>query len=451
MKSNNFYTRARARIMSLYEEKDHLTQQRAWYLYLLSIFLICILVPFCIFVNSDLNARLTTITTSTACAIAIFLIRWRKFDIGAHIVLIACSGVLSYVVIMGPSGVIGISTSNYFPSFIMIAALFCTRITIVITAAWFIALLFFYKATRLFTDSNAADLPLYHIIFSNSVMGVVFTAALALLFLTMQRKASTNLVASVSDVRDSSTKLTEIAEVIHTSSQDLSNGASSQAAAMEETSASLKDIFERVKGNAKVVTDAQHLMHKTFEKVQETGESLKIMRDTMDAVNKAGVKTVGVIKTIDSIAFQTNLLALNAAVEAARAGEMGLGFAVVADEVRRLAMKSTEASKATQDIIGKSLENIKKGTELAVGSDEAFTSFVKTSGQLSDYLKIITESSHEQNQGIAEIEKAVENMNNIIQSNAANAEETSAVATELSIMAKNIEIFVQKLDRLVTA
>ena len=171
----------------------------------------------------------------------------------------------------------------------------------------------------------------------------------------------------------------------------------------------------------------------------------------MDEVNEASVKIANIVQTIDSIAFQTNLLALNAAVEAARAGEAGAGFAVVADEVRSLARKSAEASKSTQDIISSSIKNIKKSAELAISSDEAFVTFMKVIAQLAEHLKIIGESSDDQYRGIAQIEKAVETMNTVIQSNAASATETTTVSSELSAMSDDIEAFVQKLDQLVKA
>ncbi len=169
----------------------------------------------------------------------------------------------------------------------------------------------------------------------------------------------------------------------------------------------------------------------------------------MNEVNEASIKTGRIIQTIDSIAFQTNLLALNAAVEAARAGEAGVGFAVVADEVRNLAQKTAEASKNTQQIINNSIDNIGKSTQYAVSSDEAFTTVMKISEQLAGQLKLIGESSQEQNQGILEIERAVDSINGVIQSNAASAEETAAVSSELTTMSEQIGNFVQNLDRLV--
>lgn len=217
---------------------------------------------------------------------------------------------------------------------------------------------------------------------------------------------------------------------------------------MEETSAMLKEISGKTRNNADTVSEAQKLMLDTNKIVTTTNTSLKGLRSAMDEVNEASVKTARIVQTIDSIAFQTNLLALNAAVEAARAGEAGVGFAVVADEVRNLARKSAEASRNTQDIISSSIENIKKSSELAIRSYEAFATFVKVAEQLAQKLTVIGESSNDQTHGIAEIEQAVDNMNIVIQANAASAEETAAVSTELTAMSGDIADFVHKLDRL---
>jgi len=217
---------------------------------------------------------------------------------------------------------------------------------------------------------------------------------------------------------------------------------------MEETSAMLKEISEKTRNNADIVSNAQKLMDDTSVIVTSTNTSLKGLRSSMNEVNEASVKTARIVQTIDSIAFQTNLLALNAAVEAARAGEAGVGFAVVADEVRNLARKSAEASKSTQDVISSSIENIKKSTNFAVTSDEAFTKFMEVAEHLTRQLKVIGESSADQTLGISEIERAVDNINVVIQANAAGAEETAAVSSELTVMSRNIAAFVKKLDQL---
>jgi methyl-accepting chemotaxis protein len=211
----------------------------------------------------------------------------------------------------------------------------------------------------------------------------------------------------------------------------------------------LIEISDKTRRNTEIVHEAQTLMTDTSHIVTTTNQSLKDLRISMDEVNEASIKTGRIVRTIDDIAFQTNLLALNAAVEAARAGELGAGFAVVADEVRNLARKSADASKNTQEIITQSIQNIKKSRELAISSDEAFSTFVKVTEKLLNYLKVITESSQEQNRGIVEIEKAINDINNVIQSNAASSEEHAAVSTELSNMSEDISEFVKKLDRMV--
>ncbi len=452
MKADNFYARGRAHIFNLYQGNDHLTQQRAWYLYLFYLFLVTmegVLMPIWGLVLVNMNALMAAIILVVAGAIGIFFVRSGKYTIAANLIVITCIGCISLASRNAIPGPIGFSTSNYYAPIILMATLFCDRKMIIFIAVWLGGIATFYKMTRLFVNGNPAEYVFYNVAYTNVLIGIFMTTVLSLLILTAMRRANANLVASVSDVRDSSTKLTEIAGVITTSSQDLSTGASAQAAAMEETSSSLKEIFQRAKENTKTVMDAQKLMQQTAEMIRKTSESMKTLRGTMDEVNQASVQTARVVQTIDGIAFQTNLLALNAAIEAARAGEMGAGFAVVADEVRNLALKSTEASKTTQDIIGKNLENIRKSTDLTVSSDETFASFEQRAEKLSEYLKIVTESSQEQSQGIAEIEKAIENMNEVIQNNAASAEETAAVVGELSGMSHKIESFVRKLDQLV--
>jgi methyl-accepting chemotaxis protein len=329
-----------------------------------------------------------------------------------------------------------------------VATLFNERKTVIFTGAWFVGVLTVYYLALKETLSGDI-LSFVKVSFIDSVISMILVTIMGILVSTAMRRANAQLVDSVADVREASLKLTEVSGVIDESSQSMANGASTQAAAMEETTAMLKEISEKTRKNTAAVHDAQKLMSDTARIVTTTNESLKGLRTAMNEVNEASVKTVRVVQTIDSIAFQTNLLALNAAVEAARAGEAGAGFAVVADEVRSLAQKSAAASRSTQEIIGSSLQNIKKSTELAVSSDEAFSTFLKVSDQLAKHLKIITESSREQAQGIAEIERAIDNMNSVIQANASSAEETAAVSAELATMSEDIEAFVHKLDQLV--
>ena len=460
MSKDNAWGRMRKSIMSRFEDQDHLTQQRAWFLYMFCFvaFVMFIVLTGILLALAPDKAKVAAplILTILAVAVAgIVLIRYGRYNAAAYSMLItiaACDTLGFLSKYKGPVIYEGfVSYANFVYIAIIFTTLFCSRKAVLAVMIWFIALYFtyFFAIKGLLITDESRSLAVSG--FADGIIGIVLCSVISLLIITAMRRANTQLVDSVAEVRDASIKLTEISGIIDTSSQNLANGASDQAASMEETHAMLKEIAENTRNNTETVTSARKLMQDTTSIVTTTNSSLKSLRSTMDEVNEASVKIANIVQTIDSIAFQTNLLALNAAVEAARAGEAGAGFAVVADEVRSLARKSAEASKSTQDIISSSIKNIKKSAELAISSDEAFVTFMKVIAQLAEHLKIIGESSDDQYRGIAQIEKAVETMNTVIQSNAASATETTTVSSELSAMSDDIEAFVQKLDQLVKA
>jgi len=455
MAGENIWQRVRESIINKYEDQDHLTQQRAWFLYMFcwSCFFMFLLLAISNFAVTPVKA-ITPMVVAGASGCGIFLIRKGKYAATANTLLILSLFLLTASFIVKYRGPIIYDRIYSDVHFIYIniafATLFCDRKAIIISFSWLMGMFITY----FFAVKSNLDLvggKLSSLVLVNGVVGITLCTILSLLIITAMRRANTRLLDSVSDVREASIKLTEVSSVIDASSQSVAFGAATQAAAMEETSAMLIEISRKTRKNTKTVMDAQSLMQDTAQIVNTANKSMTGLRSAMSEVNEASQQTVRVVKTIDSIAFQTNLLALNAAVEAARAGEAGAGFAVVADEVRRLAQKSAEASRNTQAIIGSSIENISKSTDLAKESDEAFSILLNATGKLVEHLKSITEASEEQSQGIAEIEKAVDNINTVIQNNSATAEETAAVSTELTAMADNVGLFVHKLDRLVKA
>ena len=458
MATNNAWGRMRESIMYRFEDKDNLTQQRAWFLYMFCFvaFAMFLVLTGILLAIAPQKAKIAAPLILIILAVAItgiVLIRKGKYNAAAYsmlITILTCDTLGFITKYKGPVIYEGfVSYSNFMFIVIVFATLFCSRKAVLTVMAWFITLYFTYflAIKNYLTTEEARSLAASG--FADGLIGIILCSVLSLLIITAMRRANTQMVDSVAEVREASIKLTEISGIISTSSLSLANGASEQAASMEETSAMLKEISDNTRNSAAIVTDARNLMRDTTKIVTTTNSSLKGLRSSMDEVNEASVKTARVVQTIDSIAFQTNLLALNAAVEAARAGEAGAGFAVVADEVRSLAHKSAEASKNTQDIISNNIQNIKKSTELAVSADEAFTMFIKVAGQLAEHLKVIGEASEDQSRGIAEIEKAVDNMNNVIQSNASSAAETMTVSSELSAMSADIETFVHNLDKII--
>jgi methyl-accepting chemotaxis protein len=210
-------------------------------------------------------------------------------------------------------------------------------------------------------------------------------------------------------------------------SKELSDAASEQAASLEETSSSLEEMSSMIKQSANSVTQADQIMKEANEVMVHSNGSMNQVTTSMQDITKASEETQKIIKNIDEIAFQTNLLALNAAVEAARAGEAGAGFAVVASEVRTLAMRAANAARNTADLIEGSVKRIRTGSEMVKQTSEGFSSVVSKASKVGELMAEIAAASNEQAQGIDQVNRAVAQMNELTQRNAAQAEELAAV------------------------
>ena len=130
-----------------------------------------------------------------------------------------------------------------------------------------------------------------------------------------------------------------------------------------------------------VLQNAEQLSVQAQEMANKGNEQMRNMVIAMEDISESSEEISKIIQSIQSIASQTNLLALNVAIEAARAGEAGRGFAVIADEVRNLAQKSAEAAKSSAQLIERSLQNVKKGTQLASDMAESLQTIVDGSNQ----------------------------------------------------------------------
>ncbi len=209
-------------------------------------------------------------------------------------------------------------------------------------------------------------------------------------------------------------------------SQMLSEAASEQAAALEETSSSMEEMSAMIGKNAENTARANELMVNAKQMTESANGSMDELTQSMSEIGQASEQTQKIVKTIDEIAFQTNLLALNAAVEAARAGEAGAGFAVVADEVRNLAMRAAEAARNTSGLMGDIVSKVKAGERLVEVTSSSFKQVAETSGKVVVLVGEIAAASQEQSQGISEVNKAVVEMSTVTQQNAASSEELAA-------------------------
>ncbi|MBA3015055.1 MAG: methyl-accepting chemotaxis protein, partial [Desulfobulbaceae bacterium] len=240
-----------------------------------------------------------------------------------------------------------------------------------------------------------------------------------------------------------------LAEQVSSASQAIADGSSSQAASTEETSASLEEISSMTSVNANSATTADSLIRSTSQLIADGNSSMNRLIQAMEGIATASDKTLIVVKTIDSIAFQTNLLALNAAVEAARAGEAGAGFAVVADEVRNLAMNAAQSARETNHLISETVEKIKEGQVIAKTTAQTFSSIVENSSKVGGLVSEIALACRQQATGMGQISQAMNEIDAVTQSNVALAEESAAIATDMSNQAEKVNDNIGHLSTIV--
>ncbi len=229
-------------------------------------------------------------------------------------------------------------------------------------------------------------------------------------------------------------------------SQQLAQASAEQAASIEETSASLEEIATMTQSNMENADTCDKLMKEATRSVFQANATMTRLTSAMEEISGSSRETSKIIKSIDEIAFQTNLLALNAAVEAARAGEAGRGFAVVAEEVRGLAARSAEAARSTGELIAATVQRIQEGADLVLSTSHAFE-MVSESVQKSEALfRDIFASSRQQSEGIDQINRAVSQMDKVVQGNSASAEESASAAIEMKTQAGEMKHYISLLD-----
>lgn len=228
-------------------------------------------------------------------------------------------------------------------------------------------------------------------------------------------------------------------------SKGLADNTTKQAAAIQELSASLNEIADKVESSAANAADASQVSQQSSEKIKYQNGEIENMLSAMDEIKERSDKIRNIIKAIDDIAFQTNILALNAAVEAARAGEAGKGFAVVADEVRTLAAKSAESAQQTGTLITATIEAVDKGTQIAHTTAEIMKEVNELSARTDAYISDISTAMEEEASSIEQVKIGIEQISTVVQQNSATAEETAASCAELSGQSSNLEMQIDKL------
>ncbi|MBK7644697.1 MAG: HAMP domain-containing protein [Planctomycetes bacterium] len=254
--------------------------------------------------------------------------------------------------------------------------------------------------------------------------------------------ATSNLQESLVQVASGADQVTAASGEINSGSQSLARGASEQASALEEISASLQEIRSMSMQNTANSREARALAETSTTSAEKGSGNAQRLSEAMGRIKQSSEETAKIVKTIDEIAFQTNLLALNAAVEAARAGDAGKGFAVVAEEVRNLAMRSAEAARTTGELISASRVQADEGWTLNHEVHSNLVEIVASIKKVGTMMGEIAAASEQQSSGVGQVSTAVEQLNQVTQTNAASSEESASAAAELSAQADELRVLV---------
>ena len=230
---------------------------------------------------------------------------------------------------------------------------------------------------------------------------------------------------SVNVINDSANNVREDVDIIASKSNEINT-----------FSKQMKEDADNMESNAR------NNMEQTSEKV---GEILEVLNNAIED-SKSVDQVNNLTNDILNISSQTNLLALNASIEAARAGEAGKGFAVVASEIGSLAEGSSKAANNTKDLIGISIQEIERGTELAANVVASMQEVLDAIENVNGMIGKSAENNQTQNQNIEQIKLGIEEISKAVEDNSASAEETSATSEELAAQAATLEALVKHFD-----
>lgn len=293
-------------------------------------------------------------------------------------------------------------------------------------------------------DAENAATKTNNVVLTVIAVGVLLGMSIGVFFAISLSKSISTVAA---ELAEGANQVSQASDQISSTAQTLSQSTTEQASSLEETVATMEELTAMVKLNTENAKQAAHLSSATRDIALKGESELQTLIGSIQSISSDSKKIAEITSVIDDIAFQTNLLALNAAVEAARAGEQGKGFAVVAEAVRNLAQRSAESAKNIAALISGSVEKIEIGSEQAGRSGAVLNEIVSSVKKVADLNGEIAAASSEQSNGIAQIGKAMNQMDQVTQENAAASEESAAAAEELSAQAGSLRDNVNTLNK----
>lgn len=253
------------------------------------------------------------------------------------------------------------------------------------------------------------------------------------------RVISEKLNSTMAGIISASGSVSTGSEQVASTAAVLSQGAMEQTDAIEELSGTISNMSTEAKGIAGLTGEAKDVVNGAGGKLQESGEYIDSLNYAMNQITESSNEISRIIDTIENIAFQTNILAINASVEAARAGESGKGFAVVAEEVRNLAIRSDQAAKATQELIGRSVRAVEDGSLVVEKVTDSVITAVQFASQAVEQMEQVAKAVDHQTEAIEQVATGIEQISGVVQNNSATAQESAATSQELSGQAEMLK------------
>ncbi|MCL2717609.1 MAG: methyl-accepting chemotaxis protein [Lachnospiraceae bacterium] len=264
--------------------------------------------------------------------------------------------------------------------------------------------------------------------------------------LAAYRTLNQRLSETIHHIKDVSHQVTAGSDQLTKSSQGLAEGATDQSAAVEELQATITTVTEQIGKSADEQKKIFNMAMQMEEVAEHSSVEMENLKTAMKRINETSQQIESIISGIEDIASQTNLLSLNASIEAARAGEAGRGFAVVANEIRSLAEGSAKSAVNTRELIETAIKEARNGDEITEKTATSLSEVISGLKSIEGNIKEVTESSTIQVGSMREIEHGISQISDVIQSNSALAEESSAISEEFSGQASTLEELINRFQ-----